>query len=168
MRTLEPMALAELDDAPFRFTATARLDADPLAVFAELADPSHWFPLGRRVTWYTAATSGVGAIRDFDVHLFGTFREEMIAWEPGQRLAYTMIATTSPLVSRMAEHWRLTREDLATRLEWTIAATPSTLARPLAPALRGLLRAMFLVSTRGLGKRAGAVGRGELDARAPA
>ena len=160
VRALEPMTLDELDDAPFRFAATAHVDATPVAVFAELADPSQWFPLGRRLTWHTAATSGVGAIRDFDVHLFGTFREEMLAWEPGVQLAYTMIGTTSPLVARMAERWNLTAAGGGTSVEWTIGARPNLLARPLAPAMRGLLRAMFLASTRGLGRRAAAAGHG--------
>jgi hypothetical protein len=157
VRTLEPMALTDLDAAPFRFTATARVDADPLAVFAELADPSQWFPLGKRTTWYTAATSGVGAIRDFDLHLLGSVREQMIAWEPGERLAYTVIGASSPLVSPLAERWTLAREGIGTRVEWTIAARFSVLVRPLAPALRGLLRPMFLASMRRLGKRAGSL-----------
>ena len=45
------------------------LDADPLAVFAELRDPSLWFPLMRRSVWHTGATSGVGAEREVDIRL---------------------------------------------------------------------------------------------------
>ena len=148
------MSLDELERAPFRFIASARVAGDPQAVFAELADPSQWFPLAKRMAWHSAATSGVGAVRDFDVHLFGRFRERMLAWQPGSELAYTMTATSSPLMSRMTEHWQLARENNRTRVTWTVGVEPSALGRPLAPAIRALLRALFVASARGLGKRA--------------
>jgi hypothetical protein len=157
MRSMPAMGLPDLEPggAPFRFTAHATLDADPDAVFAELADPSLWFPLMRRSVWRTAATSGVGAERVVDVRLFGRFRERMLAWEPGRRVAFTMLETTSPLVARMAEDWRLERDGAGTRLDWTVAATPTAVGRPTTPALRGILRVMFGISSRGLGSRAG-------------
>ncbi|HET6585221.1 MAG TPA: SRPBCC family protein, partial [Nannocystaceae bacterium] len=116
MRSMTPVALDDFDEQPFRFTATAKLDADPLAVFAELGDPSLWFPLMRRSVWKTGATSGVDAEREVDMVGFGRFRERMLAWEPGARVAFTMTRTTSPLVARMAEDWQLSRDDIYTRL----------------------------------------------------
>ena len=59
------------------------------------------------------------------------------------QLAYTMTGTTSPLVTRMAERWNLTPEAGGTSVEWTVGARPHLLVRPLAPAMRGPLRAMF-------------------------
>ena len=95
MRSMTPLALADYDEQPFRFTATAKLDADPLAVFAELGDMSLWFPLMRRSVWKTGATSGVGAEREVDITTFGKFRERMLAWDTGARVAFTMTATTT-------------------------------------------------------------------------
>jgi hypothetical protein len=152
---MTPLALVDFDEQPFRFTATAKLDADPLAVFAELGDPSLWFPLMRRSVWKTGATSGVGAEREVDVMTFGKFRERMIAWDRGERVAFTMIATTSPLMDAMAEDWRLSREDIFTRVDWVVVAKPTRLGRIATLPLRGILRMMFVRACGNLQKRAG-------------
>ena len=159
LRPLTPLALDELDAQPFRFTASAKLAAEPGAVFAELGDPSLWFPLMRRSVWKTGATSGVGAEREVDVMGFGRFRERMLAWDHGMRLAFTMIATTSPLIASMAEDYRLAHEDGHTRLEWTVVATPSRVGRAVVPALRAIIRVMFVRAARNLQKRAGSYKR---------
>ncbi len=155
MRSMTPLALEEFGEQPFQFTATAKLDADPLSVFAELSDPSLWFPLMRRSVWKTAATSGIGAEREVDVRTFGTFRERMLAWDPGERVAFTMTATTSPLVARMGEDWRLSREDIYTRFDWVVVAQPTRIGRVAAPALRAILRVMFMRAAGNMQKRAG-------------
>lgn len=155
MRPLTPLTLAELDSQPFRVGGTAKLDADPLAVFAELADPSLFFPLMRRSVWKTGATSGVGAEREIDHRVFGRARERMLVWEPGVCVASTMIAATSPFVSQMGEEWLLAREDIYTRVSWRVAATPTTIGRAVTPALRVLLRTMFVRACGNLQKRAG-------------
>jgi hypothetical protein len=155
LERLEPLALEQFDEQPFRFTATAKLDADPLSVFAELADPSLWFPLMRRSIWKTGATSGVDAEREVDVRGFGKFRERMLAWDHGARVAFTMIGTTSPLVAQMGEDFRVAREDIYTRLDWIVVARPTRLGRPVTPALRGVLRVMFMRACGNLQRRAG-------------
>src|SRR6266536_3215195 len=110
MRSMPPLALDDFDGQRFRLTATAKLDADPIAVFAELGDMSLWFPLMRRSVWKTGATSGVGAEREVEIRAFGKFRERMLAWDIGSRVAFTIIGTTSPLVAQMGEEWRVARE----------------------------------------------------------
>lgn len=161
MRDMAPLSLDDLEGgAPFRVTASAVLDAAPSAVFEELRDPSLWFPLMRRSVWRTGATSGVGAEREVDIHLFGRFRERMLAWQPGRRVAFTMIASTSPLVAQMAEDWALQPDGDGTHLTWTIAAVPTALARPAQPALRAILRSMFALAHPGLRKRAATYPRG--------
>jgi carbon monoxide dehydrogenase subunit G len=153
MRDLVPMELSELDHAPVRFTGDAVLAATPEAVFDELADPSLWLPLMRRSVWRTGATSGVGAVRDVELALFGAFRERMLVWDRGERCAFTMIGTTSPLAARMAEDWRLVREDSGTRVSYTVAAALRPFARPAAPALRIVMRQLFGAGVRALAKR---------------
>jgi hypothetical protein len=155
MRSMTPVALDQYDEQPFHFTATAKLDADPLAVFAELANMAPWFPLMRRSVWKTGATSGVGAEREVDVVTFGKFRERMLAWDQGTRIAFTMTGTTSPLMSRMAEDWRVSREDIFTRLDWIVVGQPTLLGRAATPALRAILRIIFMRACGNLQKRAG-------------
>ena len=152
---MPPLALADFDHQPFRFTATAKLDADPVSVFAELGDMSLWFPMMRRSVWKTGATSGVGAEREVDMAGFGKFRERMIAWDHGERVAFTMTATTSKLIAVMAEDWRLSREDGHTRVDWTVVAKPTLIGRVATLPLRGIFRAMFVRGCGNLQKRAG-------------
>lgn len=153
MRDLVPMELSELDHAPVRFTGDAVLTATPEAIFDELTDPSLWLPLMRRSVWRTAATSGVGAERDVELALFGAFRERMLVWDRGKRCAFTMIATTSPMVARMGEDWRLVRESAGTRVSYAVAAELRPFARPFAPALRIVMRQLFGAGVRALAKR---------------
>jgi hypothetical protein len=146
MRDMEPMTLAEIETAPFRVNKTARFEASPDALFAELVDPQRWlawFPLMYRAAWITPKTSGVGAEREVALRVFGKYRERMLAWDPGERFAFTMTGSTSPLVSRMAEDWRLSREGNGVRLDWTVGAYPSALGKLGAPALKAVLSRLF-------------------------
>lgn len=155
MRAMQPMTLAEIETAPFRVVQQVTLPAGPDAVFAELADPARWldwFPLMHRAVWTSAATEGVGAERAVALRVFGKFEERFLAWEPGKRYAFTMTASTSPLAARMAEDWRLSRDNHGTRLEWTVAAVPTTIGRPATPVLRLVLRRMFVRGTANLGR----------------
>jgi hypothetical protein len=158
MRELTPFTLAEYDTASFRFSASTVLRATPEAVFAELGDPSLWFAMLRRSVWRSGATGGLGALREVDVIGFGSFRERMIAWDEPRAdgrgvVAFTMIATTSPLVDQMAEDMRLERAAGGTRFSWRVAATPSTLGRSIRPLLHVILRGLFVASMRGLARR---------------
>lgn len=155
MHAMEPMTLADIETAPFRAVASATLDAPPETVFAQLAEPAcwlDWFPLMRRAAWTSSTTAAVGAERSVALRVFGKFDERFLAWEPGKRYTFTMTASTSPLVSRMAEDWRLSREAGGTRLEWTVAAVPTTLGRAGTPMLRMVLRRMFRRSATNLGR----------------
>src|SRR5688572_4769678 len=132
MRAMEPMTLAEIESAPFLVKKSARFAASPETLFAYLADPAtwpQWFPSMYRAAWVSSKTSGVGAEREVALRVFGNYREQMIAWEPGERFSFTMTASTSPLVRRMGEDWRLTRDGSGVRLDWTVGGVPSTLGK---------------------------------------
>lgn len=146
MRDMEPMTLAEIETAPFRITRTARFEASPSELFAQMVEPKRWldwFPLMHRAAWISPATSGVGAEREVALRVFGHYRERMLAWDPGERFAFTMTGSTSPLVARMAEDWRMSREGNGVRLEWTVGAFPTTLGKLGAPALKLVLGRLF-------------------------
>lgn len=155
MRKLAPLALDDFEDQPFRVSGMAELDADPLSVFAELSDPSLWFPLMARSVWKTGATSGVGAEREIRHRLLGTAREKMLAWDTGERVAFTFTSVTSPFIDSAGEEWLLKRDGIYTRLHWLFVATPSRLGRPLTPVLRNLMRVMFNRACTNIQKRAG-------------
>jgi hypothetical protein len=146
MRDMEPMTLAEIETAPFRVNRTARFEASPDALFAQMVDPKTWltwFPMMYAAEWITPQTNGVGATREVALRVFGKYREKMLAWDPGERFAFTMTGSTSPLVSRMAEDWRLSREGNGVRLDWTVGGYPTTIGKVGAPALRAVLSRLF-------------------------
>jgi len=151
MRELTPVSLEELETTRYRYSSMLR--ATPDAVFAELGDPSLWFALLHHSVWKSGATSGVGAQREVAVHGFGSFRERMLAWDPGERVAFTMIGTTSPLVARMAEDMIIEPLEDGVRFHWNVVVTPTLLGRAIQPALGAILKGLFVRSAGNLAKR---------------
>jgi hypothetical protein len=161
MRDMVPMTLDDAAAAPIRVGGRVHFDADPAAVFEELRDPSLWFPLMRRSVWRTGATAGVGAERLINHPILGRFHERMLVWDPGQRMTFTMLATSSPFVARSLEDWQLWAEDGGTTAEWLVAGHPTTAGRFAAPALRATVRLLFAGAARSLGRRAATYPRGK-------
>jgi hypothetical protein len=152
MRTLTPLALAELDTAPLRIVTSAHIAGTAHAVFIELGDPSKWLPMTKRSVWMSAETGGLGAQREVVVRGFGAFRERMIAWDEDRRVAFTMTATTSPLVHQMGEDFRITPEGDGVRLDWAMCARPTLLGRALEPATRLVVSRLFATACKRLGE----------------
>ena len=143
-----PLAFDEFATAPLRLSASGLVRAPAASVFAELGDPSRWFPLMTSCVW-RGQVGGVGSERDVHVRLLGRFCEKMLVWQPAAgddqvaRVTFTMTETSSPIISRMAEDYLVTPEPDGVRLDWTLAATPVLIARPATPIVRWVLRRMF-------------------------
>jgi uncharacterized protein YndB with AHSA1/START domain len=158
---MDPMTLAELDSAPVRLEFSELLPGPPEVVFRELAEPERWigwFPLMREARWTSSQTACVGAERTVHLRVFGRFREIFLAWEPGSRMAFTMLESTSPLARRMAEDWRLAREQGGTRLTWVVGIAPTRIGKLAVPGLRPIVGRMFRQGMANLGRVLG--GRG--------
>ena len=138
MRDMVPMTLDDLSTASFRFDAAAELPCSPARLFDDLGEPEswpRWFPLMRRARWTSAETACVGARREVAFLLLGSFEETILAFEPGARVAFTMIRTSSPLPARMAEDYRIYPIGDGCRLEWTVVSEPTRLGRVAQPTL---------------------------------
>lgn len=145
MKLLDPVSLDYFDTAPMRIVASARLSATPERVFESLADVHdwpRWFPLMVEARW-TRGEGGVDAEREVGLRLLGRFRERMLVWERGKRFAFTMIGSSSPLATHMAEDYQLTRDGSGTRLDWVFAATPTSLGKLAAPGMRAFMKKLF-------------------------
>lgn len=156
MRTMLPMTLAEMDAAPFRFTATGTVPCEAARLFEELGDPAlwpKWFPLMRTARWTSPETACAGARREVAILGFGRFEETILAFEPGERFAFTMIASTSPLAHRMAEDYRITATTGGARLDWTLAAVPTAVGRVATTVLPSVLRGIWAGALKNLRRR---------------
>ena len=158
MRELAPFSLDDLAAASFHWERSAVIRATPEAVFAELGDPSLWFALMHRSVWKSAATSGVGAIREVELRIFGRFRELMLAWDPPGRdghgrVAFTMTAVDSPLADRMAEELTVAPHSEGVLFTYGVFIDPSRVGKVLLPGMRLILRGLFAGAVRGMTKR---------------
>ncbi len=151
MRPLVPLTLAEFDAAPFSVSGVYTLDAPLSAVFVELGDPSPWFPLMKSAVWH-GRVGGVGSVREVVVRTFGTFEEEMIVWDVDKCVAFTMVETSSPLISRMGEEMRIERAGNGTRFTWRMVAHLTTPGRIAAPVLRRVMARMNGIAAKRLAR----------------
>ncbi len=152
MRDLTPCDLDWIDRAPSVVRVSAHLAAPPARVFAAFADAAswpRWFPLMTAARWLDPAGGGVGREREVTLRAFGTFRERFLAFEPG-RFAFTVVASSSAMMRRFGEDYRLTADGAGTRFDWTMGAEPAGLGRPLAPGLRLFMRRVLTRAARNL------------------
>ncbi len=157
MRDLAPCDLDWIERAPQVVRVSAHFDAPPAQVFAAFADAAtwpRWFPLMTRATWLDGATAGgLGKQRDVKLRGLGVFRERFIAWEPDQRFAFTVIASSSPMMKKFGEDYRLTADGGGTRFDWTMGAEPAGVGKILAPGLRVFMRRLLKRAARNLDRQ---------------
>ncbi|MFD7626544.1 SRPBCC family protein [Streptomyces sp. NPDC059851] len=123
---LRPVYLGFTERAPFRRTCTRELNAPADAVFDQLAGhPENWprwFAPANDVHYEGPPPYGVGTMRFFRLYRLIRAREQVIAWDPGERFAYRVHETNAPGVTAMTEQWDLARSaDTRTTVTWTLA-----------------------------------------------
>lgn len=153
MRQLPPAELDWIARAPQVVTLTAHFSAPPAKVFAAFADADawpRWFPLMTTATYRDPAGGGLGRERDVHLRTLGTFRERFIAWDAGERFAFTAVATSSPMLKKFAEDYRLTADGDGTRFDWTMGAELRSVAKVGAPVLRLIMRRLLTRAARNL------------------
>lgn len=146
MPATRPETLAFADRAAWSFSATADVGATPEEVFAALADAEswhEWFPLMGGARWTTPAPHGVGSERTVRVGP-ATVEERFIAWDEGERIAFTFTGANLPIAKAGVEVVELSPSGTGTTVRYTMALEPPGPLGPLralvAPGVQATLR----------------------------
>jgi len=124
MYPCEPVDVAFIDSARFRFSNTVDIPASPEQLFElfEEADAwPRWAKVITKVVWTSEPPYGLGTTRT--VHMLGGLRgdEVFLAWEPGRHMAFRFTACSTPFVTAFAESYDVVRTTGGCRLTWTVA-----------------------------------------------
>lgn len=121
-----PRTLDFADTAPVRFEASEVVRSSPAEVWAVLCDHERWPEwMGslKRVTPTSDPASGVGSTREVVLTGGLTFQEEFIAWDEGERWAFTGIEGP-PVARGLVERVTLVPGDVGTRVTYRMAVEP--------------------------------------------
>lgn len=147
-----------------RFTIRASLACSAQDAFELLADPNQlprWVHDCTACEWTSSPPYGVGSTRKVVLRGGLTVHEEFLAWEPGERLTFTVTGMTVPLLRRMVEDYRLRPVSAATcELEWTVHYEPRSLAKLVLPIARPRFVALFERSAHSLEELVAGTGEG--------
>jgi len=135
------------------FTYDFRVEMAPADAFAAVTSPTEmgrWMPDIRSCKWVTDEPHGVGSVREVRLTTIAV-HEKILVWEPGERFVFTVVRASVPILKRMVEDFRFDAlPGSATRVRWTIAYQPRTLAMPLEPLLAPRFARMFETGCRRL------------------
>ena len=154
MGTVEPKDWIER--APVSFSGSATTTASPEAVFAILADHERWpewFPVIKKTEVLGPAREGVG-MRRLTTIPGGKVEELIIAWDPGQRWAFTATAVTPGVVRALLEDCRIEPAHSGTRVTYSMYLDPVAPLRPIMKLMKGLMHKQLDKGMRALAARA--------------
>jgi len=150
---VEAVGPDDLDSIASRMSFTADIAAPAQRIFEILTtaeNQGEWFQDFKEMKWIGLQTEGVGAERIIALKLLSV-KERFIVWEPGKRFAFTLFASTLPLVKKMVEDMKLEEDGAVTRLTWTVHYELKIKVLSFAePLLQKTFGAMFEKSVHGL------------------
>ncbi|MEU2451173.1 SRPBCC family protein [Streptomyces sp. NPDC012765] len=122
-----------LSSAPFRYTHSVETTAPAEQVWEILTGEQlvHWVWAFTDLKWNSPRPFGVGAARDVTVLKFLTVRERFFRWDEGHRYTFSVYEASRPGLRRAAEDWTVEPTPSGSRLTWTMAIQPTSLAAPL-------------------------------------
>ena len=156
MGTVAQKHLDWIERAPVSFSGSVTTTASPQAVFAILADHERWpdwFPLLKKEEVLGPRREGVG-IRRVATFPGGKVEEIIIAWDPGQRLAFTATAVSPGIVRALIDDCRIEAAPSGTRVTYTTYLEPVSVFRPLMGLMKGLMGKQLDKGMRALAARA--------------
>jgi carbon monoxide dehydrogenase subunit G len=156
MGTVEQKDLNWIERAPVSFSGSATTTASPGAVFAILADHERWpewFPVIKKTVVLGPAREGVG-MRRLTTLPGGKVEELIIAWDPGERWAFTGTAVSPAIVHALVEDCRIEPAGSGTRVNYTMYLDPVAPLRPFMKLIKGLMGKQLDKGMRALAARA--------------
>lgn len=156
MATTEQKDLDWIGQAPVSFSGSATTTASPEAVFAILADHERWpewFPVIKSTEVLGTLREGVGTRRVTTIP-GGKVEERIIAWDPGQRWAFTATAVSPGIMHALLEDCRIEPTDSGSRVTYTMYLDPVAPLRPIMKLMRGPMRKQLDGGMRALAARA--------------
>jgi hypothetical protein len=154
MPALQPVSIDFLAIAPIRHTSTAWVPFPPEVVWAAIAerpgDWGKWFPgFSHSGRYLSAPPYGVGSVREVTM-LGNRYREQIIAWEPPHRWAFSVDQATIPLARSLAEEHRITADGDGSSVQWNFAMIPRGPLRAAGPVVAPLLSRLWRKAMRNL------------------
>ncbi|MDC3956031.1 SRPBCC family protein [Polyangium jinanense] len=142
-----PSELSYVDSAPQRIANVVTIDATPERVFDLFATgerQEEWFQDFVACRWTSPEPHTVGTTREVQLKTL-TVKERFLAWDRGQRLAFSIDGITLPIVKQMLEDLRFEPLDggRRTRLVWHVFYTPALVMVPVHGAARAVFSHMF-------------------------
>jgi hypothetical protein len=129
--TLRQEGLDFLKTAPIILDFAEQVRAPQADVWNVIgADPSTWvpwFPGLREGAFTSPPPYGVGTKRQ--VRVRGWYRETIVAWDEGSRMAYRVENTSMPVARALIEDWVLEPHGDTTTVHWTFATDPTPMFR---------------------------------------
>jgi hypothetical protein len=156
MKTLEQKDLDWIERAPVSYSGSVTTTASPQAVFAVLADHERWpdwFPLLKKEEVLGPRREGVG-IRRVATFPGGKVEELIIAWDPGQRFAFTATAVSPGIVCALLDDCRIEPAHGSIRVTYTTYLEPVSVFRPLMGLMKGPMGKQLDKGMRALAARA--------------
>ncbi len=148
-----PSDLSFCEGSRHRFVNVVRLPFDAGRAFDHVASSTElprWLEDCVSCEWTSPEPYGVGSTRDVKLKMLAV-KERFLAWDRGKRFAFTAVALSIPLLSRMVEDIQL--RELApgeTELTWTVHYEPRLVARPVHPIARYIFRGLLARSAANL------------------
>ena len=149
MATIPPQTIEFADTAPVWVEGTAIADATPEQVWQVLVDYPRW------PSWFGGGVSAVRATSDPATGIGSTrevllgkgkplrFHERFIAWDEGERWAFTAIEAPGVLAGLVERCLIEPISPIRTRVTYRMAFAPKAVLKPLVPVLRpGIRRAL--------------------------
>jgi Polyketide cyclase / dehydrase and lipid transport len=132
--TLRQEGLDFLKTAPVILEFAAHVRAPQSTVWSVIgADPTTWtpwFPGLREGAFTSPPPYGVGTKRQVKVRGVGRYKETIVAWDEGSRMAYRVDSTSLPIARALLEDWVLEPDGAdATTVHWTFAIDPTPIFR---------------------------------------